>query len=143
MRLRERRGEWRLPGSCGHLLSSSVHAYVHSERLSLLENAFQRLWSTDQQLQVPANFGRAVGPWRRPGSDSEVLWGSVVLLSWFCCDLATCLLALREGRCRHARQSSWIPWDSGHPKRSRCPWGVELPRWMWLNPTGDAGSDVT
>lgn len=48
------------------------------------------LWSMDQQLQVAANFGRALGPWRRPGSDSEALWGSVVLLSWFCCDLATC-----------------------------------------------------
>lgn len=84
------------------------------------------LSSTDRHLQVAASFGRAVGPWRRPGSDSEALWGSVVLLSWFCCDLAlVCSLCGKAGAGMPGRSRGIpaIPRDPGAFGVLYCPGG--------------------
>lgn len=65
------------------------------------------------------------------GSDSEALWGSVVLLSWFCCDLAPRgFRAVWEGRCRRAGRPTGTFWGRGF---GPC-------RFPQLHPTGGSWS---
>lgn len=60
-------------------------------------------------------------------SDSEVLWGSVVLLSWFCCDLAPRgFCAVWEGRCRQVGRPAGTLWG-------RC---FGLDPFLHADPTG-------
>lgn len=108
------------PGRCRrHPYGSLMCAVPHHVTPSRRAERGSAVWG---QLQVAASFGGLWGRGGGRGSDSEVLWGSVVLLSWFCCDLATCFFASREDRCRHAQQIR-------HPVGSRPSRGIPAGCW--------------